>query len=289
MFITSVDYALIGITLVMMAGWLVLYWMGGPYYQLFENLDEKEYPLKDLYGMGYAVINKTKYSFKTKLDKELRNKLEILYSEKYTEYYLRVIYAQVITIDSTLMVSFTLMVAISGSIELLFCMVFFVFVATYYFITLPQEKIKKRSDELMSEYAEAVTNLALLTNAGMILREAWEQVAYSGEEIFYKEMQMVVHEINNGISDIEAFQRFGARCAIPEAKKFASIIIQGLEKGNSELSESLQRQSYEVWEQKKQIVKRKGEIAANRLMIPVFMMFGGILIMIVVPLFANLF
>lgn len=289
MFITGADYALIGITIAVTAGWLILYWMGGPYYQLFESLDEKEYPVKDLYGMGYALIDKTKYPFKTKLDKEIRNKLEILYSEKFTEYYLRVIYSQVITVDSILIVTFTVLTTISGNMQLFLCMALFVFAATYYFITLPSEKIKKRSDELMSEYAEVVTNLALLTNAGMILREAWEQVAYSGEETFYKEMQTVVHEINNGISDIEAFQRFGARCAIPEAKKFASIIIQGLEKGNSELSESLQRQSYEVWEQKKQIVKRKGEIAANRLMIPVFMMFGGILIMIVVPIFANLF
>ena len=44
----------------------------------------------------------------------------------------------------------------------------------------------------------------------------------------------------------------------------------------------------EAWEQKKQLVKRQGEKAANRLMIPVFMIFGGILVMVIVPIFANL-
>lgn len=55
------------------------------------------------------------------------------------------------------------------------------------------------------------------------------------------------------------------------------------------MAKALQQQSAEVWEQKKQIVKRKGEKAANSLMIPVFLMFGGILIMVIVPIFANLF
>ena len=115
------------------------------------------------------------------------------------------------------------------------------------------------------------------------------QVAYSGEGVFYKEMQKVVEDLNNGIGESEAFHAFGSRCVIAEAKKFSSTIAQGIQKGNSELAKALQQQSAEVWEQKKQIVKRKGEKAANSLMIPVFLMFGGILIMVIVPIFANLF
>ena len=123
----------------------------------------------------------------------------------------------------------------------------------------------------------------------MILREAWEEVAFSNNGVFYKEMQKVVEDLNNGIGESDAFHEFGVRCVIPEAKKFASTIIQGIQKGNSQLSKDLQAQSTEVWEQKKQIVMRKGEKAANRLMFPVFLMFGGILIMILIPIFANLF
>ncbi|MBQ3164853.1 MAG: type II secretion system F family protein [Lachnospiraceae bacterium] len=288
MFITSMDYILIGATILLTVLWLILYIKGAPYDKMFEALDEKEYPLKELYGMGYVLLEKTKYPFKTKWDKKLRGRLEILYTERYTEYYLRVIYSQIITIDSIIILGCLILITLSGETSLWICLLMFVFASTYYFFSMPFEKIKKRSEELLSDYAEVVTNLALLTNAGMILREAWEQVAYSGEDTFYKEMQMVVHDMNNGLGDIEAFERFGTRCVIPEAKKFAAIIVQGIEKGNSELSQTLQRQSFEVWEQKKQLVKRQGEKAANRLMIPVFMIFGGILVMVIVPIFANL-
>lgn len=39
---------------------------------------------------------------------------------------------------------------------------------------------------------------------------------------------------------------------------------------------------------KKQNVKRQGEIAANKLMLPIVIMFIGILIMVIIPIFANL-
>ncbi len=73
-----------------------------------------------------------------------------------------------------------------------------------------------------------------LTNAGLIMRDAWADVAYNGDTTLYKEMQISVDEMKNGVSETEAIYHFGNRCIIPEIKKFASTIIQGIEKGNSE-------------------------------------------------------
>ncbi len=50
----------------------------------------------------------------------------------------------------------------------------------------------------------------------------------------------------------------------------------------------LMDQSKEVWGAKKQYVRRQGEKAASKLMIPICIMFIGILIMILVPIFTNL-
>ena len=75
---------------------------------------------------------------------------------------------------------------------------------------------------------------------------------------------------------------------IPEAKKFSSTIVQGIQMGNKELSAMLQQQSGEVWNLRKQNARREGEKAAGKLMIPIFIMFFGILIMIVIPIFANI-
>ena len=94
--------------------------------------------------------------------------------------------------------------------------------------------------------------------------------------------------MNNGQSEIDAIYGFGNRCIIPEIKKFTSTIIQGLTKGNRELVAMLQEQSKEVWQMKKQLVRREGEKAASKLLIPICIMFLGILIMILVPIFTNL-
>ena len=160
--------------------------------------------------------------------------------------------------------------------------------SVYYFMTLAEKKIKKRSEELLSAFSEIVSKLALLTNAGMIMREAWSEVAYNGEGTIYAEMRKACEDMNNGVSDMEAVRRFGVRCIIPEIKKFASTIMQGMEKGNKELAIMLQVQSDEIWGMKQQNIKREGAKANSKLMIPMFIMFIGILIMIVVPIFTNL-
>ena len=141
---------------------------------------------------------------------------------------------------------------------------------------------------MLSDFSNVVSKLALLTNAGMIMREAWEEVAYTGDSELYKEMQKTVVEMNNGVAEVDAFFNFGVRCIIPEIKKFTSTIVQGLVKGNSELVVMLQAQSKEVWSAKKQNVRRQGAKAASKLLIPILIMFIGILIMVLVPIFTNM-
>lgn len=289
MFFTLFDYIGIGACILFLILWILLYAAGNKYNVMFDALPEKEFPLKELYGMGYAFMEMIHYRYKSKWDKKIRNSLMVLYTEKYAEYYLRVIYAQIVTISSILLIVGLSIMILSGEMTILLVVAMYEIVAVYYFMTLPQVTIEKRSDELINDYAEVVSNLALLTNAGMILREAWEEVAYSNDGIFYQEMQRVVVDLNNGVGESQAFKEFGMRCVIPEAKKLASTIIQGIQKGNRELAKSLQEQSAEVWEQRKQLVKRRGEKAANKLMIPIYLMFIGILIMIIVPIFANIF
>lgn len=238
--------------------------------------------------MGYAVLELIKYKYKSKGDRKLRQQLEVLYGEKYSEYYLRVIHSQQITLSFTV---FVLAFAFYGlTSEILACVIGLVFAALayYYFGTTTAKKILKRSDELLHDFSEVVSKLALLTNAGMILREAWQEVAFAGTGVIYTEMQTAVNEMNNGVADIDAIYNFGTRCIIPEIKKFTSTIIQGMTKGNSELTAMMQEQSKEVWQLKKQIVRREGEKAASKLLIPICIMFVGILVMILIPIFTNL-
>lgn len=268
--------------------WLVLFFYSNKYNSLFEGLNEKEYPLKEMYSMGYAVMEMISYKYKGRYDKKLRTHLSVLYDDKYVEYYLRVIYAQSISIALTVFLLSFVLYGLSGEILILLICFMMAALSVYYFMTLADKRIEKRSDELLNDFSEIVSKLALLINAGMIMREAWSEIAYGGEGTIYEEMRKSCEDMQNGVPEVEAIRRFGVRCIIPEIKKFASTIIQGIEKGNKELAIMLQTQSDEVWEMKQQRVKRAGAQANTKLMIPMFIMFIGVLVMIVIPIFTNL-
>ena len=283
-----IDYVVLGLGLVSLVLWFFFYIKGLKYNSMFEVLVEKEYPLKEIYGMGYAVLEMIKYGYKSKGDRKLRQQLDILYNEKYSEYYLRVIHAQQLTFAMTLFVISFALYGLTQEIVGLFLGFLFTGLAYYYFGTVTKKKILKRSNEMIHDFSEVVSKLALMTNAGMILKEAWEIIAFEGEGVIYEEMQRAVEEMQNGVSDIDAIYNFGTRCIIPEIKKFTSTILQGMTKGNRDLSAMLQEQSKEVWQMKKQMVRREGEKAASKLLIPICIMFLGVLIMILVPIFTNL-
>lgn len=285
---TVQNIVVFGIGVLFLALFMVFYIAGFKYAGMFEVLTEKDYPLKEIYFVGYAILNVSQYDFKTKHDRQLRKELGVLYGEKYADYYMRVIYAQKITIALLLVVLAFPMYGIANDIMMLIVFLVLAAVAYYYFGTATESKIKKRSEQMLNDFSNVVSKLALLTNAGMIIREAWNEVAYTGDSPLYKEMQNAVIEMDNGVSEIDAFFNFGTRCVIPQIKKFSSTIAQGIVKGNSELTIMLQEQSKEVWGEKKQNVRRQGEKAASRLLIPVMIMFIGILIMIIVPIFTNI-
>ena len=286
--LTVTNIVVFAIAGVLLLGWLVLFVYGRKYASLFEGLDEKEFPLKDIYFLGYGLMEMLHYKYKSKSDRKLRQSAEILYEKKYAEYYVRLSYAQKITMSYTLLIVGFIVYGLSSEMVILFMFGIFSFTAYYYFGTLMVEKIKKREEEMLRDFSEVISKLALLTNAGMILREAWEMVAFNGNTTIYKEMQRSVEEMHNGMSDVEAFHSFGTRCVLPEVKKAVSTMIQGMEKGNKELVKMLKDQSAESWQIKKNITMREGEKAASKLLIPMLVMFVGILIMVLIPIFTNL-
>lgn len=284
----NTDYVIIALGAVSLLIWLFFYFKGKKSNSMFDVLEEKEYPLKEIYGVGYAVLETVKYGYKSKSDRKLRQQLDVLYGSKYCEYYLRAIRSQQITLSMTLFVISFSLYGLTSELLAMFVGLVFSGLAYYYYGTAAEKKILKRSEEMLSDFSEVVSKLALLTNAGLILREAWQEVAFGGEGVIYTEMKKAVDEMNNGVADVDAIYNFGTRCVIPEIKKFTSTVVQGMTKGNSELTAMLQEQSKEVWQMKKQLVRRAGEKAASKLLIPICIMFFGIIIMIVVPIFANL-
>ena len=284
--ITSIVLMALGTLLAVI--FIVLLLKGKNSDHLVEPLNNKEFPLCELYGVGFALLDITKQDFTTKSERKRRQQIALIYGEKHSEYYLRVNAAQRYTLTALLLVIGFALYGITAEILMIGVFVMFAFTAYYYVSTLPESQLTKKTNKILSDFADVVSKLALLVNAGMIMREAWEKVAYTGDSELYQEMQLVITNMNNGMSEIDAYTEFGTRCTSPEIKKFTSTIVQGLVKGNRELVEMIKQQSREIWDAKRHRVKQQGEKAASKLLIPICIMFVGILIMIIVPIFANL-
>lgn len=134
-----------------------------------------------------------------------------------------------------------------------------------------------------------VSKLTLLINAGMLVRRAWDEVANSNfESPLYGEMRMASKDIEEGMLIEDAMDSFAARCGLKEIRKFSSIYVQAVKRGAAESVDSMKIMADEAWAQKKQLSKQKGEIAAQKLLVPNLIMFLGILIVVVVPMIASM-
>lgn len=282
---------ILAITVLVSLLFIVFLLKSGQYNDYIATLDDKEFPIKEVYGVGFVLADKLKLDYKSKFANDLRQQVVILYGEKYSEFYIRVLYAQKFSICWLILVAsgiFACLAQGSDSLVIFGLGLVLVGVMYYYFNTMASSKIKKKSAIYLKDFPNVVSTIALLVNAGMMLREAWTEVAYSSTGDLYDQMQKVSEDMDNGMSESDALYAFSLRCATPEIKKFTSFIVQGLEKGNKDLAFSLKNQSDELWEMKKQRVLQQGDLAASKLLIPIMVMFIGILVIVMGPIMTNI-
>ena len=100
-------------------------------------------------------------------------------------------------------------------------------------------------------------------------------------------MKRATENMRNGMSDAEAVYVFGRDSNSTEIKKFTSAMIQSMEKGGGELGQFLMNQSSELWNLKRQRKLQKGEKAGTKLLIPIVLIFVGIIIIVMTAAFAG--
>lgn len=264
---------------------------GGRYEELLTPLILVEFPFKETYTMGIKWNIKRKYRYASREDKKFRKEIYLLYGDKYVEYYLHIVHARRFSLSVICMAIFSNLACLSrGKDALVTFIVGGVISGTvyYHYSTNNGKLIKERTEQYLSDFPDVCSKLALLVNAGMILREAWDKVAYSKSTSLYKQMQITSEDIKNGNTEYQAYYGFGLRTVSGEIRKFSAMIIQGIEKGNKELAYGLATLSSEMWEMRKQDILKQGALASGKLMFPMVIMFIGIMVMVLVPIFTNL-
>lgn len=258
------------------------------YAEITESIDETKYRYPELFCIGFAIMRFLKIDTSGKQARKRIKEIAEVQGKRYAEYYYYIINGAKWTYGLTVLVLFALLGAMGNSgIALFFGLVLSILLMWYVDETM-NDQLEQRRDDLLTDLPQMLSKLTLLVNSGMVMRDAWVKVAEGEDRILYQEMRITAQEMKNGVSDYEAYRNFADRCSIKEIRRFSSTMMQNLQKGNSEIAFFLKEMSNEMWEEKKHLVKRKGEAANSKLLIPIGMIFVGILIMIMVPAFMNM-
>lgn len=270
-------------------GWIVLATKyESTYAALVQSINPKEYKYPELFCIGLALMRILKIDSKSKRSRKRIKEIAEVRGKRYAEYYFYIINAAKWTYGFTVLVFLILLGALGNSVFAVLMGPVLAVLLMWYVEELMNDKLEERRNELLADMPQMLSKLTLLVNSGMVVREAWKKVAYGGEREIYKEMQITVQEMQNGISELEAYRNFAERCSIKQIRRFSSTMIQNMQKGNAEISYFLKEMSDEMWEEKKHLVKRKGEAANSKLLIPMTMIFIGILIMVMLPAFMSM-
>lgn len=273
---------------VIIAFYIYLLYAGEKKYGIYIQGISDEYKLKEIYPAGFYLLELIHYPYKFKLDMKRRKQCNVIYGEQYGEFYFRLNYAQKASI-MFLMLGVSLLLCSQANSPVIYITIpLFVLIGYQYYDKQILNITELRDDEIERDFADIISKLTLLINAGMIVTDAWAKVSETGDSTIYKEMKNSVVDIQSGMSSDEAYMKFADRCMSTKIKKIMAAIIQNNSKGNSELVDYLMEQTAQCWEEKKQYLKMQGEKASGKLLIPIMIMFAGIIIMIVVPIFGNM-
>ena len=111
---------------------------------------------------------------------------------------------------------------------------------------------------------------------------------YTHFRTVYEEMRYTMNELKNGRPESECYEAFGRRCESPVYRKFGMLLNQNLRKGTKGLTNLLQREAQEAFEERKNMAKKLGEEAGTKLMIPLFLMLAVVFVIVTVPAFLTI-
>lgn len=279
------SYIVLILATVVFVSFVVMELIGKKYSSYVEAAPEKGFPMSELYIVGFAwqrILPKLSYG--GALSEKIWEPVKMLYGEKYCEYYCRLILAQAYTF-AHLAVTFCCILACfvdrSSAPVIIVLGIVAAAVLVKNYVDEPKKQIDRRAIECVEEFPMMVMKLSLMISSGMILREAWFMATKSTTGQLHDLMEQSCTRMANGMSDIEAIRKFGYESNSKEMKRFATELVQGIEKGSSELVSILVQQSDELWELKKQMMLQKGEKASAKLLIPTALMFAGLLLVVV--------
>lgn len=159
-----------------------------------------------------------------------------------------------------------------------------------------KQKERQRREELLREYPGMISKFTMLLSTGTTVKNTWEKIVLNyeaqkeqlGTQIVYEEMLTTYREMQSGVPEAEAYEKFGKRCGITLYVKFGTLLSQNLRKGSKGISDILRMEAIQSFENRKSMAKRMGEEAGTKLLMPMMGMLAVVLIMVMIPAFLTM-
>ncbi len=158
------------------------------------------------------------------------------------------------------------------------------FAAPFYSV---RKKASERRRRIAADMPAVISETVLFQRAGIPLIETWRMIAERTQGPLGDEMKLAYESIRNGEAPSEAFAEFAGRCDEKTASRYAWTVSRNLSKGDRGLADLLTDYGREIREERRARAKRLAGAASGALVLPLVMMFIGILLLIVIPLLGG--
>ena len=154
---------------------------------------------------------------------------------------------------------------------------------------------EERSRQMLAEYPIVINRLTLYLGAGMTIKSAFYKIAMDYREkkkeheksYVYEEMLFACYEMQSGVVERKAYERFGRRLGLQPYTRLVGFLNQSLQKGNAALLKDLQKEAEEAQEERRNQARKKGEEAGTKLLIPMMLMLGIVMVLVMLPAFLS--
>ena len=161
-------------------------------------------------------------------------------------------------------------------------------------ISKNKELLKKRSEQLMKDYPELVHKLVLLGYAGVNFKPALSiiikdaRASGCADHYVWQEIEAALRAMEQGVSEVQAYEMLGRRCAQLPYLKLTTMMIQSLKKGVGGIQQMMSETADEAMMMKREQAKNEGEKVGTKLLMPMGIMLAVVLVILVVPAFLTI-
>jgi tight adherence protein C len=259
----------------------------GKYKAIIEAPEAREYSLPAMLPMSLLILDLLKYKYVSKYDKKIIKILTGLHGNRNLDVQIRLYYGNKIGLMMGSLIILTFFGAAAQSKDISYMLFTLCAPALVFYIYDKdlENKLKKKYERIRKDFPDLVSKLVLLVNAGMTVNRGWEKICSESKKNspLYQELKITYLQIQGGKPEGEAYEEFARRCRVREITKFVTLVIQNLKKGSDDMVPLLRLQAEECWELRKMRARQLGEEASAMLIIPMMIMFVGILIIVVLP------